>query len=446
VAKSWEWTDGTLTLTVHLREDVTFHDGTHLNATVAARALDVAAHKQENLFLYPTLNDIVSIVPNGEYDLLINVRRPSTFLPEDLEVPLNLAAKIGEKGPEEIIGTGAYQVVRKSKDEEDTHLKAFPRYYRRAPAVSDVFIRPEKTMRTAWAGLLRGELDMVTSVPQDAVQFITNDQVQVFQFPRRYVVMLGFNQHYQPLRSAAVRRALNIAVDRERIVKTVLHDSATAAIGPFWPGHWAYDTSVHAAGFDPHEAQRALDDAGYPLRASDSPERPPARLRFNCLIPQGFAAFEDIALSVQKQLYDIGVDMQIESVPVNVFNQRAGAGDFQALISDMVSGPTLNRPYIWWRSDRGSKSPYSVFGFDNPTAEKTFQQLFSANNEALIRSTLRNLQQTFIDDPPAIFLVWQKRTRAIRASFHAVQEPGRDPLYTLWQWKPDKEIGLAAVQ
>jgi peptide/nickel transport system substrate-binding protein len=443
IAENWEWEDNGRRLRVHLRKNVIFHNGTHLNASLAATTLLTAARLQSNLFLYPALADILAIKPDGEYDLVIDVRRLSTFLPEDLEVPLNLAQTSTTDETEQIIGAGAYQIV--SDSDSEIRLHRFAQYYPGPPTIEDVTIQSKPTMRTAWAGLLRGELDMVTSVPPDAVQFIRNEQIRIYDFPRRYVLLLGFNERYKPLQSSAVRRALNMAVDRDALVKTVLHGSATAAIGPFWPKHWAYDASMRAPGFDPHGAERLLDESGFPVRIDRNLDLAPARFRFTCLIPEGYVVLEDLALAIQKQLYDIGVDMQIESVTAKALGKRAASGDYQALISDMISGATLTRPYIWWRSTQQARTPFNVFGFENKEAERLFQELFAAGNETLVRSNLRSLQQVFLDDPPAIFIAWQDRTRAIARSFQVVQEPGRDPLFTLWQWNADKSVSTASA-
>jgi len=42
----------------------------------------------------------------------------------------------------------------------------------------------------------------------------------------------------------------------------------------------------------------------------------------------------------------------------------------------------------------------------------------------------------FLNDPPALFLAWNERARAVRRDFEIPNEPGRDPLLTLWRWKP----------
>ena len=137
------------------------------------------------------------------------------------------------------------------------------------------------------------------------------------------------------------------------------------------------------------------------------------------------------------QLYNVGVDMQIEVASVNDYNIRIRDGDFEAVMIDMISGPTLSRSYrLFWRSASVSQG-LNVFGYENAEAKEIFEGLRSSlDNEAAVRTATRRLQQLFLDDPPALFLAWNERSRAVRQTFEVVTQAGRDPILDLWRWRP----------
>ena len=425
LAEKWTWENGFRSLRLTLRSGVTFHDGTALNSARVATALRQLVSRPGNQALYPSLSDITEIRPNGELELVIDLSRPSAFLPEDLDLSLGIGS---ETGPYQPVGGTAPEVA----------FERFEGYYLGTPKIARIEVRPFDTLRTAWTSLLRGELDMVTDVPPDAVQFIGSDDIQIISFERRYQYLIAFNSKKSPFDKAAVRRALNLAVNRDALVKNVLQGRGTSSTGPLWPTYWAYDRSVAPYSFDPALAMSLLDGAGYEAggapRSSES-ETSSARLRFTCLIPAGFAIWERIALEVQKNLYAIGVDMQFKVVPVQEFDTLFREGSFDAALIDMISGPTPSRAYIFWQSARRHKG-LNIFGYENPEAERLFEVLRSDTNEGAVRSTTRRLQTVFLDDPPALFLAWSQRTRAVRRDFQIVQEPNRDPLLTLWRWTP----------
>jgi peptide/nickel transport system substrate-binding protein len=293
--------------------------------------------------------------------------------------------------------------------------------------------------------MLRGELDMVTDVPPEAVEFIRNDDIQVVPYARSYQFVIAFNLQQRVFRPSAVRRALNVAIDRTALIANVFQGQGEPSTGPIWPRHWAYDASVLPYGYDPRFAAALLDGAGYiPGAAPGSRRFAPARLRFTCLLPADFSVLERIGLEVQKQLYDLGVDMQFEVVSFPEYDARIREGRFEAVLVDIISGPTLSRPHLFWGFPR--REGLHAFGYQSADAARLFEILRTSTNEAAIRSTVARLQRVLLEDPPALFLTWNQRARAVRRDFRIVSEPGRDPLLTMWQWTDNSDRPSVSTQ
>jgi hypothetical protein len=100
---------------------------------------------------------------------------------------------------------------------------------------------------------------------------------------------------------------------------------------------------------------------------------------------------------------------------------------------EAISGPTLFRPYVFWHS-----TGFLNWGhFGTATTDAALDRVRNAQSEPLYRDAVAGLQQTFMDDPPAIFLAWSQRARAVSRRFIVpAAEPGRDILSTLRLWKP----------
>jgi peptide/nickel transport system substrate-binding protein len=269
----------------------------------------------------------------------------------------------------------------------------------------------------------------------------------VVSFGRRYQYLVAFNSRKPPFNSPIVRRALNAAIDREALIQSVLKGHGLTSTGPLWPKHWAYSSSIASYRFDPGLATSLLTSAG--LKADKKTDGPRARFRFTCLIPENFSVIERVALEVQKQLYAVGVDMQFEVVPTKDFDARIRQGQFEAILIDMISGPTVGRSYMFWRSARHFQGDLNVFGYENAEAERLFDVLRTSTNEIAIQSAFTRFQEVLLDDPPALFLAWNERSRAVRRGFEIVQDPVRDPadpVYTIWRWRPVPEPRLALAQ
>jgi len=426
LAESWVWEDDGRTLRLRLRSDVLFHDGTPLTASTAVDSLQDAIRRPNNRALYSSLADVTSVSPEGNRDVLVKLSQPSAFLPEDLELPLVRGTQIG---------TGPFKVVK--GDQSEVVLDRFDKYYLGSPRITRVTIRAFNTLRTAWASLLRGDIDMVTNVPPEAVEFVKNDNVQITSFSRHYQYVVAFNSRRGPLASAQLRRALNLAIDRDEIITKVLQGHGEPSTGALWPRHWAYDRSIPGYSYQPALSKSLLDtETGGPaVRLTSSTGAPNAALRFTCLIPANFSILERLALEIQRQLYNVGVDMQFQVLPADEFNARISEGRFEAALLDMISGPSLGRAYIFWRSARHFTG-LNTFGYENAEAERMFDVLRTSTNDGAVRSSLNRLQRVLLDDPPAIFIAWNDRTMAVRRAFNIVDEPGHDPFYTIWRWTP----------
>lgn len=424
LAERFGWENKGHSLRLHIRPSVFFHDGTELTAPVAVEILKREISRSSNLLLYSSLADITSIRAEGKLEVVIDVSQPSAFLPEDLDLPLPLRPGVG---------AGPFQVAK--QETADVVLERFDRYWQGKPAIERIQVKPFDALRTAWSSLLRGEVDMVTDVPAEAVEFVSNDQVDVLHYKRRYQYMVGFNSRQPALSSAAVRRALNLAVDRSALIQRALRGYGSPATGPLWPKHWAYDSSVAPFAFNQSQAMALLDGAGFGKgRAGARSNFPGARLKFTCLLVEGFSLHERLGLELQKQLYDIGVDLQFEVVTLDTYNNRIRDGQFEAVLVDMISGPSFGRPYIFWRSAKDFDG-FNQFGWENAEAEAQFAAIrASALDESATRGATKRLQRIFLDDPPALFLAWSERARVAGPKFKPVIDTDRDPVLTMWRW------------
>src|SRR5262249_57640568 len=86
----------------------------------------------------------------------------------------------------------------------------------------------------------------------------------ILTVPGARVIAYPINTLQKPLNDVRVRRALNYAVDREAIVKSLLGGLGRATGQPFSPGWLGYDPEIRAYPYDPAQARKLLAEAGYP--------------------------------------------------------------------------------------------------------------------------------------------------------------------------------------
>ena len=423
IVQSWRVAADGLTWRLILRKDVLFHDGSKCDAETVKQILTVALRSPE-ASLYPGLLDISGLRTEGDTTLVVELRRPSAFLLDDLYIQITKQAPDGKT-----IGTGPYFTARASSGEIELH--AHRGYSQGTPRIDKIVLKSYPTLRQAWASLLRNEIDVVSNLSGDAQEFLTSETIQAFSFQRHYAYVMAFNSQRPSLRQPSVRRALNTAVNRDAIIQSVLKGRGRAAYGPIWPNHWAYDASVPPYTYDASLARATLDAVGVkPANGSKSN----VRFRFQCLVPRDHSTFERLALLLQQQMYEVGVDLELESLPLSELNRRLRAGQYDAALLDLASGPSLSRAYVFWHSP-GEFPGLNVFGYRNADADRWLDRLRFAPDEAATRTATSQLQRVMLEDPPAVFLAWNERSRAVSRRLVIEASAGQDPFQSLSKWR-----------
>jgi peptide/nickel transport system substrate-binding protein len=416
IATEWQWDGAGTVLRLKLKPGVYFHDGTLLTPQLAADVLRATNTSNDNL----SLKSVASFESEGSDTVVLRLKERNAFVLTDLGgIPVVMPGK-----PD--LGTGAYQIVK--RDKYDATLTAFPRYYRGQPSLAGVEIRNYPTQRNAWSALMRGEIDMLYEVSRDSTEFVQAETtVHTFSFPRAYYIPLVFNVRHPILRNVEVRRAINEALDRTALVRDGLRGLGSQADGPVWPQHWAY-SPAQPFRFEPAAARTRLDKAGYPL-VPNAERGVPIRFSFKCLVLADDSRFDRIAVIAQKELADIGIDMQLDPQPADKLVARFASGDFEAFLFEM-SGRSLSRVYDFWRfrEDALNNSGYRA-------ADDVLDRIRGAQSDPETRAAVAELLRVMHDDPPAAFIAWQQTSRAVSARFDVGSEPDRDILSNLWMWR-----------
>ena len=417
LAIDWSWLPGGLTLQVRLRPGVKFHDGTPLTAPIVATILQQQI-KQEDLtraFEYVT-----GIDTPDDHTMLFRLSRTDAFLVQALAGTLI----VDQTKPD--VGTGPFRILSR-----DPLIAAEKNngYYRGVPRIDRVQITTYDTPRKAWAAMMRGEVDMVQEVNPDSVEFLEGaSRFELHATLRPFYIPLVFNLRHPILKRVEVRRALTRAIDREEILREALRNRGRIAEDPVWPFHWAYNATARKHTHDPAAARAELDAAGLPVRASSDPGAMDSRFRIECVFG---VQYERIALLLQRQLAEVGVDLVLEGAEQLTVTKRAGLGKFDTYLFQLTSGKSFDWTYRFWHSGPGQYQNSGYVG-----ADAVLDQLRLGLTEAAVRVAVADLRQRFFDDVPAAFLVWPETTRAIDTRFDIGDRSDPDVFANLWRWRP----------
>jgi peptide/nickel transport system substrate-binding protein len=410
LAESWTTAPDGLSLTLQLHRQAKFHDGRPVTAPTIAQALE----KTLPGVMGPAFDDVAKIVALDDAQVRIELRRPSRFLIEALETLIH------EPGNDSV-GTGPYVPAASTTASE---LRANADYYLGRPTIDRIVVTSYPSVRTAWAELLRGSLDMLSEVNMDALDSLqASSSVSVFSFVRHYQYVIVFGAHVPTFKSSAIRRELNAVINRETIVREALNGHGIPSSGPIPPRHWALNGDAPKLTFDP-----AL--------AANLSRR---HLQFTCLVSAD-SVYERIALVVKRQLATASVDMRVKEATQDQILQAATNNNFEAILVDTVSGPNVFRSYRHWHS-KATVAPEPI---GSPSIDAALDRIRHALSDDEYRQGVAAFQRAIVEEPPAIFIAWGERARAVSQQFDVpVPEDGRDVLGTLRLWRPaaDRRAG-----
>ncbi len=318
LATEWERVDDT-TWQFTLREGVTFHDGTPFDAEAAATSLnrtwtpDLACGVNQQYFqgntytasavdagtLQITTDSLDAILPLRLSFLAISA--PSTSATEKTSAP---------------VGTGPYRFAEWARGERIT-LEKFADYWGDNPGVNrvDYQWRQESAIRAAMAQT--GEADVALAVASQDVLPEDWEQGRAINFQMPGVALLRFDlvDPLQPLNDIRVRRAVNMAIDRQGFIDVVFNGLGTPANHVFSPTTMGYDDTIPAWEYNPDEARRLIEEARADGVAIDTPIVIWGRLGVYENATEGMelvaAMLNDVGLNVRVEMLELQAWLRI---------------------------------------------------------------------------------------------------------------------------------------
>jgi peptide/nickel transport system substrate-binding protein len=258
LATEWEQVDD-LTWRFNLREGVTFHDGEPFNAesakTAIERTLDDRIDCEIRIKFFGGME--VTPVPVDEYTLDIKTAEPAPILPTMMGTMTITSPNtvMGER-TRDPIGTGPYRFVSWEPG-TSVVLERFGDYWGDAPEVEKVtyVFRGESAVRAAMVAA--GEADIA---PNIAVQDATDPEMD-HSYLNSETSSFRIDVNKPPLDDLRVRKAMNLAVDRDAMIGTLFSPDVVKATQMVVPSINGHNPNLEPYPYDPEQAKELLDQA-----------------------------------------------------------------------------------------------------------------------------------------------------------------------------------------
>ncbi|UWR30108.1 ABC transporter substrate-binding protein [Sulfitobacter sp. W002] len=267
LAESWEISEDGLTYTFKLREGVTFHDGTTMDAEDVKFTLDRinaedSANAQKALYaaisevnvIDPRTVEVKLSEPNG--NMLFNLAWGDAVIvaPETIETI--------KQTP---IGTGAFKFENWNQGDKIT-LTRNDDYWGEAPALASATFKFISDPTAAFASVMAEDVDVFTGfpAPENIPQFEADPRFQVLIGSTEGETILSINNKREPFDNVKVREAVAHAIDRQAIIDGAMFGYGTPIGTHFAPHNPDYVDLTEMSSYDPEKSKALLAEAGFP--------------------------------------------------------------------------------------------------------------------------------------------------------------------------------------
>lgn len=334
LAESWEVSEDGLRYVFAIREGVTFHDGTPLDAR-AVEANFLRQLDEENPLFQETMvyrgivfADVESVEATGDLELTVTLSRPTVLLPGNLAIfaagivsPAALEAQGAQFG-QAPVGTGPFRFESWTKDVELV-LVANDDYWGGRPALDRVVWRTIADDTVRLSELQTAAIDVANQVDFKDAGTVANDpNLQLITGPFLNVQFLAFNQALAPFDNPLIRQAVQHAINKENVAEVVSSGNYTLGAGPIAPALIGYDPSLaEKYPYDPEAAQALIAESGMTGISFD-------------LYNRANSFWPVLGQLIQADLAAVGITANLQTLEDAEFFDLLGRGEAQAFIND----------------------------------------------------------------------------------------------------------------
>lgn len=421
LAQAWEVTEDGKLWTFHLRKGITFHDGTPFDAEAVKISFDRQINPESpyysedppNVFKDFAFNMISEIRVVDRFTVQFILKSPfapmlrtlAMFYGSSIVSPAALK-KYGRAFGRHPVGAGPFKLKRWEGGREVV-LERNEEYWGGAPKLKEIIYKVIPESSDMVNALLKGSIDVISEIsPTYLERLYFNPGIHILKGKGINVFMLGFNCQKHPYTDERVRRAVAAALDRKRIVNSLLRGKGTPAYSPLPPNIFGYDETIRQISYDPQLAKSLLREAGYPNGFKTELLYFQESLSRAGLFP----------LSIQSYLRKVGIEVEIVYFDSwDQYEEAIMSGEGELFLYGWLgdNGDPDNFLYFLFHS-RAMGPSGNLFNYHNARVDALLEEARQCMDESSRFQLYREVQEIVVRETPCVFLSYTGRMYAIR--------------------------------
>ncbi|WP_246169875.1 nickel ABC transporter substrate-binding protein [Alkalibaculum sporogenes] len=363
LAESWKISDDGLEYTFHLREDVQFTDGEPFNAEAVKLNMDAIIDNSERHAWLDMINEIEENVVVDTYTFKLVLKHP--YYPTLVELGLTrpfrfISPKCFVDGATKdtvsgYVGTGPW-ILSEHKENQYATFTRNEDYWGDKAKVSSVNWKVMPDPQTILLAMQNGEIDLLFGADGDQIDLESYKKLEEEEFYKTYLSdpiasrAILLNSNAPVTKDVKVREAIQYAVNKDNIITGILNNSEDKAETLMAKNVPYCDIELKTFSHNKDKANKTLDEAGWVLGSDGIREKDGLKCEITFSYNSQNAQEGTIAQSIQADLADIGIKMNILGEEKQAFLDRQKSGDFDLQYSLSWGTPYDPQSYISsWR-------------------------------------------------------------------------------------------------
>ncbi|WP_332603749.1 peptide-binding protein [Bacillus sp. S1(2024)] len=444
-----------LTFDVKLKEGVKFHDGEEMTADDVVFTYSIPMSDDYVGERGSNFKMIESVTKKGKYEVQFKLKKPDPYfynvtlasygiLPKHIlkDVPIS---KLGEhefnrKNP---IGTGPFK-FKEWKEGQYVKVEAFDDYYAGRPHLDSITYKIIPDSNAALSQLQAGDVDylVVTPGPDYKTAEKFNNVKMETDLGLNYTY-IGWNERNELFKDKKVRQALTHALDRQALVDQVLDGDGEIANIPESPLSWNYPDNkdkFKTFEYDPEKAKKLLKEAGWTDSDGDGIlDKDGKKFSFVIKTNQGNKTREDLAVVVQQQLKEIGIQAKPQIVEWSALIEQMNPPnwDFDAMIMgwSLATFPDQSNIFHSKEAEKG----LNYVWYQNKKLDKLLDEAKTLKDREEYKKAYEDIYEILAEDQPYTFLYYTNYHRAMPKNMKGYVFHPKEDFYKAEDWWLDQK-------
>ena len=328
-----------------------------------------------------------------------------------------------------IVGCGPFRLERWEKNRRIVLRRNdsyFGRAYGAAPALESRVFEVIQLPNTRLQALTAGRLDQLSLtaeqwVRQQNAPIFSSGKFRRFKYPALAYSYIGYNQKSPLFQDRRVRQALTMLVDRERIIRDIMHGLAIPIKGPFPPASQYSDPELKPLPYDPERAKQLLAEAGWRDTDGDGIlEKNGRKFSFTMLQVANHPTQMRMFPLLKESFGAAGIEMKIQSLEWSVYLERLENRTYDACSLGWSTNFDPD-PYQVWHSQGIAPPGSNHIGYANPELDALIEELRATFDMPRRIALARRIERIIHEDQPYTFLYAPYALAAVSARYGNVR-------------------------